>query len=109
MDELINEEVYLLKGIRLKAKVFLVLQVLASLCVFYLVNDSFDFVFDETRWLLILTGVVVYLLFFMALTLRIAYKKTLQTGVAKTQLTLIFILDIIPAFVLMLVTLTDIF
>ena len=51
----------------------------------------------------------MYLLFFMVLTLRIAYKKTLQTGVAKTQLTIIFILDIIPAFVLMLVTLTDIF
>ena len=53
MNDVINEEVFLLKGIRLRARVFLVLQVLACLCVFYLVNDSFDFVFDETKWLLI--------------------------------------------------------
>ena len=109
MDELINEEVYQLKAIRLRAKVFLVVQTLGFLSTFYLALDPYDFVFDETRWLLIFAGVVVYLLFFTMLTLRIAFKKTLQTGTAKVQLTVIFILDIIPAFVLMLLTLNDIF
>ena len=109
MTETIAPEIYVLKGIRLRAKVFLVLQALGFLCTAYLVYDPLDFVFDETKWLLIFAGVVVYLLFFAGLTLRIAFKKTLRTAPAKTLLTLIFILDIIPVFILMLVTLTDIF
>lgn len=109
MSEMINEEVYVLKGLRLRAKIFLVLQVLGFLCVFYLALDPFDFVFDETKWLLIFIGVVAYFLFFMMLTLRIAFRRTLRINSAKVLLAVIFILDIIPAFVLMLVTLTDIF
>jgi len=109
MTETINPEIYELKGIRLRAKVFLVLQALGFLCAAYLVHDSFDFVFDETKWLLIFIAVVIFLLFFAVATLRIAFKKTLRTGAAKAMLTAIFILDIIPVFILMLVTLTDIF
>lgn len=109
MSELVNEEVYIVKGIRLKAKVFAALQVLGFLCVTYLIYDPLDFVFDETKWLLVFAGVVVYLLFFTALTLRIAFKKALSIGPAKVMLTIIFILDIIPVLIFMLVTLTNIF
>lgn len=109
MTETIDPEIYVLKDIRLRAKVFLVLQLMGFLCTVYLVYGSFDFVFDETKWLLIFAAVVVYLLFFAVVTLRIAFKKTLRTGAAKVMLTAIFIFDIIPVFILMLVTLTDIF
>lgn len=109
MDELINEEAYLLKGLQLRAKIYALLQGLGFLCCFYLANDMLDFIFDETKWLLIFIAAIAYLLFFMILTLRIAFKKNLQTDVAKKQLNIIFILDLIPVFILMLVPLSDIF
>ena len=109
MDEIINQEEFERSGIRLKARLFLALQVLAFLSACYLAYDPFDFVFDETRWLLMFIGVLVYLLFFILLTLRIAFKKELRIAGAQAQLTMILIFAVIPGFILMLVTLNDIF
>jgi hypothetical protein len=109
MDQSISEEEYLARGIRLRAKVYVVFQILGLLSAGYLAHDSFDFVFDEIKYLLMFTGVMIYLLSFLALTLRIAFKKELRMSAAKKQLTLIVILDLVPVFVLILLALTDIF
>jgi len=109
IKKLINEEKYLVRDIRVTARVYLVLQALGLAGVVYLGLDPFDFVFDETRWLVMFIGLMAYLLFFAILTLRIAFKKEVQIKASKRQLRFILIADIIPGFILMLLALNDIF
>ena len=109
INKLINEEKYLIRDIRIRTWAYLILQVLGLSSTIYLAVDPLDFVFDETRWLAIFIGVLAYFVFFLVLTLRIAFKKEIQIKTVKTQLTFILILDIIPGFILMLLALNDIF
>ncbi|MGZ3944513.1 MAG: hypothetical protein ACXVJB_06195 [Mucilaginibacter sp.] len=109
MSELTTEEVYQVRGIKLQAKAVLILQAIGFLSAIYLATDPFDFVFDETKWLLMFIAVLAYLLFFIVIMLRLAFKRELQINSSKKLLIIIWIFDGIPSILLLLLALNDIF
>jgi len=109
LDKLTTIELDQVRAIRIRAVVYLVLQTSGFAGAIYLACDPLDFVFDETKYLAIFIAVLVYLFFFIAMTLRIVLKTAVDIDGSRKWLIIIGIADIIPSILLMLLALNDIF
>jgi hypothetical protein len=104
-----DEELFKISGVKLRAKGLLVIQVLFLLGWAYAAHEFWNDISAGGTITYVALATLVYIIFFFVLIVNILVKKTFSIRAAKIKVVIIFILNIIPAALLLWFAASDIF